>query len=82
MLQRARCWITPSGGNPKESATEIDRHNMVRMERRGKSSPAFRRLSGSVNPIRSKTKREPSKVAARYRSKGRLHEPIGNNRPR
>ena len=24
-LRRAGCWVTPSGGDPKESATEINR---------------------------------------------------------
>ncbi len=33
-LHRARCWVIPSGGDSKESATEIDRQsNLVRMER-------------------------------------------------
>lgn len=37
------CWITPSRGNPKDSATEIYRlFYQVRLERRGKSSPAAR----------------------------------------
>ena len=35
------CWVTPSEGDFKESATEIYRIvNYVRVERRGKSSPA------------------------------------------
>jgi len=68
VLRRAGCWITSSGGDPKDSATEIYRQNsfsvhnknyywvcseiadeitercgyLVRVERRGKSSPAFR----------------------------------------
>lgn len=25
-LHRAGCWLTASGGDPKESATEINRH--------------------------------------------------------
>ena len=34
------CLITSGKGDFKDSATEINRHsNMVRMERRGKSSP-------------------------------------------
>lgn len=33
-LHRARCWVIPSGGDSKESATEIDRQSdLVRMER-------------------------------------------------
>lgn len=38
---RAERWITSSGGDSKESATEIYREilNFVRVERRGKSSP-------------------------------------------
>ncbi len=31
-LRRARCWVIPSGGNPKESATE----NKPPFERSGK----------------------------------------------
>ena len=27
-LHRAGCWVIPSGGNSKESATEINRHLM------------------------------------------------------
>jgi hypothetical protein len=40
-LQRAGCRITPGGGNPKESATEIKPPPLlaVRVKRRGKSSP-------------------------------------------
>ena len=42
-LHRAWCWVTPSGGDSKDSATEINRHDfMVRMERCGKSAPAIR----------------------------------------
>ena len=42
-LHRAGCWVIPSGGDSKESATEIYRQiYLVRVERRGKSSPAYR----------------------------------------
>lgn len=52
--------LTAAGGDPRDSATEIDRRpqQAVRMERRGKSSPACRRLYGYVNPIRSNTAEE------------------------
>ena len=40
-LRRAGCWITSSQGDLKDSATEIYRLiYQVRVERRGKSSPA------------------------------------------
>ena len=47
--------LTAAGGDPRDSATEIDRRpqQAVRMERRGKSSPAHWRLCGYVNPARS-----------------------------
>ena len=47
--------LTAAGGDPRDSATEIDRRpqQAVRMERRGKSSPAHWRLCGYVNPVRS-----------------------------
>ncbi len=45
-LYRARCWVTPSPGDGKESATEnippdrmADSFDWVRVKRRGKSSP-------------------------------------------
>ena len=39
-LHRAGCRITSGGGDSQASATEINRHiRMVRVERRGKSSP-------------------------------------------
>lgn len=31
MLRRAGCWVIPSGGDPKDSATEIDRQNTIGM---------------------------------------------------
>jgi len=60
-LHRAGCWVIPSEGDLKESATERYRLTgeisvMVRVERWGKSSPAGWRLPGSVNPTWSKTK--------------------------
>lgn len=58
-LHRAGCWVTPSGGDSKESATERYRRARgnpckVRVERWGKSSPAHWWLCGYVNPIWSK----------------------------
>ena len=45
------CRVTPGKGDFKESATEIYRIlRNVRVERRGKSSPATWRLVGYVNP--------------------------------
>ena len=62
-LHRAGCQLTTGGGNSKESATEINRHNFVvrmsfmlvrvRMERQGKSLPAIWRHIGYANPTRS-----------------------------
>ena len=62
------CRVTPGGGDSKDSATETNclhgaffceprllRPVQVTVERRGKSSPALRRRSGHVNPIRSNT---------------------------
>jgi hypothetical protein len=47
-----------TGRNPKESATEKTPPCLgrVRVKRRGKSPPAFRRLDGLANPIRCKAK--------------------------
>src|SRR2546421_8076892 len=71
-LHRARCWLTASEGDLKESATETYRPatscmeerprgtSRVRVKWRGKSSPAARRLAGRVNPIWSKTKQGSS----------------------
>lgn len=47
-LRRAGCWVTPSGGDLKESATEMQTARRearplrceARMERCGKSAPA------------------------------------------
>lgn len=50
------CRVTPGEGDFKESATERYRLTcQVRMERRGKSSPAAWRLAGYVNPTWSNT---------------------------
>ena len=54
-LHRAGCRITSGGGDSRDSATEIYRRTCaVRMERRGKSSPAAWRLVRHVNPTRCK----------------------------
>src|SRR5438105_15624314 len=63
-LRRAGRWVTPSRGDPKESATEIkpprgpvSREVLgVRVKRWGKSPPAAGRPAGQANPVRSKTK--------------------------
>ena len=51
------------------------------MERRGKSSPAHRRLCGHVNPIRSNTDRMQKCASAGRISEGWL-ELTGNRKPR
>ncbi len=39
-IKRTGCWLTASGGDPRESATEINRlRNWVRMERWCKRPP-------------------------------------------
>ncbi len=63
-LRRAGRWVTPSRGDPKESATEIKPPRgpvsrevlTARVKRWGKSPPAAGRPAGQANPVRSKTK--------------------------
>ena len=58
---RAGCRVTPGGGDSKESATENYRHDLVvRMKRRGKSSPVSGRSDSRVNPTRCNSDRELS----------------------
>jgi len=63
-LHRAGRWVTPSRGDPKESATEMTPPAAIvsgealqaRVKWWGKSPPAAGRLAGQANPARSKTK--------------------------
>ena len=48
-LRRAGCWITPSGGNPKESATE--KRPPMHAARRG-AIPGASRLAGKGETVR------------------------------
>jgi hypothetical protein len=90
-LHRARCWVTPSRGNPQESATE-NRPPMagpvagrgpaqVRVKRCGKSAPASgatraaRQTPPGARPRRGRTARPQTPP-------GRPLEPAGNRRPR
>ena len=76
-LRRTGCRITSGGGDSKESATEIYRLLLqVRVERRGKSSPAAWRLADHVNPIRSKIDSEA--LTAVRRLPGNRLSPLGN----
>ena len=69
-LHRAGYLLTAGRGDSRESATERNRQKifLARMERRGKSSPEYRRLYCHVNPIRSNTSR--NNAAARRVPKG------------
>jgi hypothetical protein len=90
-LHRARCWVTPSRGDPQESATE-NRPPMagpvagrgpaqVRVKRCGKSAPApgatraARQTPPGARPRRGRTARPRTPP-------GRPLEPAGNRRPR
>lgn len=59
--------LTAAGGDPRDSATEIDRRpqQAVRMERRGKSSPTAWRLVRAVNPIWCKMRMRTHAAARR-----------------
>ena len=71
---KAECWLITSQGDLKESATEIDRPNKVRMERRGKSSPFPRWLGKPCKPHLVQEKTTFSSLLV-----GKSLEYIGNN---
>ena len=81
---RAGCWITSSGGNPRESATENTQHagmsgcegEMVRQERTG---VVVTRRPGKPHPVQGRIGRRLR--AARPKPSGWPHEPSGNGRP-
>ena len=88
-LHRARCWVTPSRGDPQDSATESrppmartprGAQAQVRVKRCGKSAPApgvtrvARQAPPGARPTRVRT--------ARPLNPGRPLEPSGNRRPR
>ncbi len=90
-LHRARCWVTPSRGDPQESATENRppmawRHVQARVKRCGKSAPApgatraARQTPPGARPDRGRTARPTGAQAPR--PPGRPLEPAGNRRPR
>jgi hypothetical protein len=85
-LRRAGCWVTPSRGDPQESATEsrppmAGEPAQARVKRCGKSAPApgatraARQTPPGARPDRGRTARPQTPP-------GRPLEPAGNRRPR
>src|SRR4029079_11517620 len=74
---RAGWSVTPTRGNPRDSATEKTpptsavRGGPVRVKGCGKSAPASRRRGGQANPTRCKAK--PDRSQAARQGPGRPH---------
>ena len=81
------CWVIPSGGNSKESATEnippgAGFQLMVRVKRCGKSAPLEQRCSRHGKPHTEQGQIGERLNVARMKLPGRLLKASGNRRLR